>query len=118
MVLTPMLLLDVYMLLKPPNSEFKNIIGFAYFFSFLIMELELENVVYPLSRYSHSIDYRLYHVYRSTPAQDFLHNCTGESVREPAVLALGCGDISSCFYSLWKILMQMDCPGLMGFISL
>lgn len=62
--------------------------------------MELEQTVYPLSRYWYSGDFRFYYAYGNTPAQDFLQNCVGE--KEPNVLVLGCGDIRSCFYSLWK----------------
>ena len=61
--------------------------------------MEIENTVYPLSRYWYSGESRFY-VYGNTPAKDFLQNCSCE--KEPAVLVLGCGDIRSCFYSLWK----------------
>ena len=62
--------------------------------------MEPDKLVYPLSRYWYSDGYRFYYAYGNTPAQDFLQNCSGE--KEPTVLVLGCGDIRSCFYSLWK----------------
>ena len=62
--------------------------------------MEIENTVYPLSRYWYSDGFRFYYAYGNTPAKDFLQNCSRE--KEPAVLVLGCGDIRSCFYSLWK----------------
>lgn len=62
--------------------------------------MELDQTVYPLSRYWYSGDFEFYYAYGNTPARDFLQNCVGE--KEPDVLVLGCGDIRSCFYSLWK----------------
>lgn len=38
--------------------------------------------------------------YGNSPPFDYLQNCTHE--KEPSLLVLGCGDIQSCFYSLWK----------------
>ena len=62
--------------------------------------MEIENTVFPLSRYWYSGSFRTYYAYGNTPAKDFLQNCSRE--KEPTVLVLGCGDIRSCFYSLWK----------------
>ena len=62
--------------------------------------MDPENTVYPLSRYWYSGDFRFYYAYGNTPPQDFLQNISAE--REPSILVLGCGDIRSCFYSLWK----------------
>ena len=55
---------------------------------------------FPISRYMYSTISESYHPYRNIPAGDFLDGCTGEL--RPSVLALGCGDILSCFYTLWK----------------
>jgi 2-polyprenyl-3-methyl-5-hydroxy-6-metoxy-1,4-benzoquinol methylase len=62
--------------------------------------MESKKLMYPLSRYWYSDGFRYYYAYGNTPAQDFLQNCSG--TKEPSVLVLGCGDIRSCFYSLWK----------------
>ena len=62
--------------------------------------MDLEKVVYPLSRYWYGGDYHFYYAYGNTPPQDFLQNISAE--KEPSILVLGCGDIRSCFYSLWK----------------
>ena len=62
--------------------------------------MDIENTLYPLSRSWYSGDYRFYYAYGNTSPQDFLQNVTAE--REPSILVLGCGDIRSCFYSLWK----------------
>lgn len=56
--------------------------------------------VFPLARYTYYGDFKYYYAYGNTPAEDFLRSCGG--VREPTVLSLGCGDIRSCFYTLWK----------------
>jgi 2-polyprenyl-3-methyl-5-hydroxy-6-metoxy-1,4-benzoquinol methylase len=56
--------------------------------------------IYQLSRYWYSDNFRFYYAYGNTPAQDFLQNCSGK--KEPTILVLGCGDMRSCFYSLWK----------------
>ena len=41
-----------------------------------------------------------YYPYGNTPAEDLLESCIGE--RRPLVLLLGCGDLRSCLYTLWK----------------
>ena len=62
--------------------------------------MDIENTLYPLSRSWYSGDYRFYYAYGNTSPQDFLQNVNAE--KEPSILVLGCGDIRSCFYSLWK----------------
>ena len=49
-------------------------------------------------------DINFYYPYGNTPwpAEDFLENVHPSSVKEPQILVLGCGDIRSCFYTLWK----------------
>ncbi len=61
---------------------------------------DLEKSMYPLSRYWYNGGFRFYYAYGNTPPQDFLQNCKGE--KHPSILVLGCGDIRSCFYSIWK----------------
>ena len=61
--------------------------------------MEIEQTVYPLSRYWYSGEYSFYYAYGNSPPQDFLQNCSNKN---PEILVLGCGDIRSCFYSLWK----------------
>ena len=63
-----------------------------------------ENPPLPVSRFVYFGAFRFYYAYGNTPAEDFLENIT--DVREPAVLLLGCGDIRSCFYTLWKNFYQ------------
>ncbi len=55
---------------------------------------------FPLARYWYDGNFRFYYAYGNTPAEDFLENCTG--VKKPKVLVLGCGDIRSCLYTIWK----------------
>ena len=43
---------------------------------------------------------KTYFPYGNTPAEDLLESCIGE--RRPLVLLLGCGDLRSCLYTLWK----------------
>ena len=43
-----------------------------------------------------------YYAYGNTPAEDLLEHVHFEDVREPTILSLGCGDIRSCFYTIWK----------------
>ena len=52
------------------------------------------------SRFIYSGEFRHYYAYGNTPAEDFLEHVSNES--DPSVLLLGCGDIRSCFYTLWK----------------
>ena len=59
-----------------------------------------ENPPFPVSRFIYFGDFRYYYPYGNTPAEDFLENITDEV--EPVILLLGCGDIRSCFYTLWK----------------
>ena len=53
---------------------------------------------FPLTRL---IDYDCYYPYGNTPPQDLLQSITAD-VSEPEVLLLGCGDMRSCFYTLWN----------------
>ena len=56
--------------------------------------------LFPMKRYyDHTTSSRDYYAYGNTLPEDFLESCTD---REPSVLSLGCGDIRSCFYTLWK----------------
>ena len=55
---------------------------------------------FPLRRFINYGDYRCYYAYGNTPAEDFLENIT--EIETPTVLLLGCGDVRSCFYTLWK----------------
>ena len=56
--------------------------------------------LFPINRYYYcNTSSRHYYAYGNTLPEDFLESCTD---LEPSVLSLGCGDIRSCFYTLWK----------------
>ena len=55
---------------------------------------------FPVSRFVYYGDCRCYYAYSTTPPEDFLENVT--EIEMPAILLLGCGDIRSCLYTLWK----------------
>ena len=55
---------------------------------------------FPVARYTHYGNFRFYYAYGNTPAEDFLDSIT--EIKEPTILSLGCGDLRSCFYTLWK----------------
>lgn len=55
---------------------------------------------FPLSRYWYGGNFRFYYAFGNTAAEDFLQSCS--VVKQPMILSLGCGDIRSCFYTLWK----------------
>ena len=44
---------------------------------------------------------KYYYPFGNTPAEDLLEHVP-DSRKNPSVLQLGCGDIRSCFYTLWK----------------
>ena len=56
---------------------------------------------FPLARFRYFGLYRVYYPFGNTPAEDLLENCV--DTLQPSVLVLGCGDLRSCFYTLWKI---------------
>ena len=55
---------------------------------------------FPVARYTHYGNFRFYYAYGNTSAEDFLDSIT--EIKEPTILSLGCGDLRSCFYTLWK----------------
>ena len=55
---------------------------------------------FPVARFTHYGDFRFYYAYGNTPPEDFLDSVT--EVKEPTILSLGCGDLRSCYYTLWK----------------
>ena len=60
--------------------------------------------IFPLSHFVYYGDFKHYYAFGNTPAEDFLQSIpkgTGES-STPAILSLGCGDMRSCMYTLWK----------------
>ena len=58
--------------------------------------------LFPVCRLMDTGQMRFYYPYGNTPAEDFLENVHPNSVKKPDILVLGCGDIRSCFYTLWK----------------
>ena len=58
--------------------------------------------VFPLSRYFHFEHFKHYYPFGNTPAEDFLQSVAVSECRRPTILSLGCGDMRSCMYSLWK----------------
>ena len=64
--------------------------------------MDSSSELFPVSRYFDYGDFNFYYPYGNTPAEDFLENVSPHSVKEPNILVLGCGDIRSCFYTLWK----------------
>ena len=59
---------------------------------------------FPLSRFIHYGHFRFYYAFGNTQAEDFLQGVPDSDSRDkrPTILSLGCGDIRSCFYTLWK----------------
>ena len=58
--------------------------------------------VFPLSRYSYSEHFRRYYPFGNTPAEDLLQSVAVSECRRPTILSLGCGDMRSCMYTIWK----------------
>ena len=57
--------------------------------------------IFPIARFCYCGSVRHYYPFGNVPAEDLLENCTRSSL-QPSVLILGCGDLRSCFYTLWK----------------
>ena len=55
---------------------------------------------FPMARFCYFGHFRAYYPFGNIPAEDFLENCADTS--QPSILVLGCGDLRSCFYTLWK----------------
>ena len=64
--------------------------------------MDTTHQLFPVCRYSDCGKSSFYYPYGNTPAEDFLENVHPNSVKKPDILVLGCGDIRSCFYTLWK----------------
>ena len=64
------------------------------------MESMSTKTPFPITRFIHFGDFRYYYAYGNTPPDDLLQNTHG--TEEPNILLLGCGDLRSCFYTLWK----------------
>ena len=59
---------------------------------------------FPLTRFIHYGNFRHYYAFGNTPAEDFLRSVAADPATptRPKILSLGCGDIRSCMYTLWK----------------
>ena len=55
---------------------------------------------FPLARFIYLEFYRVYYPFGNIPAEDLLENCA--DILQPSVLVLGCNDLRSCIYTLWK----------------
>ena len=53
---------------------------------------------FPVSPFLH---FYIYHPFGNTPPEDLLQSVNRE-VKQPHILSLGCGDIRSCFFTLWN----------------
>ena len=62
--------------------------------------MDSKKPLFPVSRLQTTDEFRYYVTYGGTPAQDLLE-CTS-TTKEPVVLVLGCGDLRSILYSIWK----------------
>ena len=54
--------------------------------------------LFPTTRYFNNVCYR---PFGNTPPEDYLQSIPN-SVLSPEILVLGCGDMRSCFYTLWN----------------
>ena len=57
---------------------------------------------YLSSRFIDYSQFSYYYAYGNTQPEDLLEYVHVEDEKEPAILSLGCGDIRSCLYTLWK----------------
>ena len=64
------------------------------------MDSPLKPVPFLPHRYTHYEEFRHYYAFGNTPPEDFLEHVLDNL--SPSVLSLGCGDMRSCFYTLWK----------------
>ena len=55
---------------------------------------------FPVARFVDYSNFHYYYAYGNTPAEDFLRSLN--KLEEPNILLLGCGDLRSCFYTIWK----------------
>ena len=55
---------------------------------------------FPVARFTCHSNFRFYYAYGTALAENFLDSIT--EVKEPTILSLGCGDLQSCFYTIWK----------------
>ena len=55
---------------------------------------------FPLCRFRFYNDFHYYHVFSNIPLDDYLQSTL--KLKRPDVLVLGCGEVRSCLYSLWR----------------
>ena len=53
---------------------------------------------FPVSSFMH---FHIYHPYGNTPPEDLLQS-VNRAIMQPNILLLGCGDLRSCFFTLWN----------------
>ena len=68
------------------------------------MEQRSNQLIFPLSRYVHYDHFRHYYPFGNSPAEDFLQSVAPSECRQshPTVLSLGCGDMRSCMFTIYK----------------
>ena len=64
--------------------------------------MERQPRVFPLSRYVHYDQFRHYYAFGNSPAEDFLQSVAASECRLPTVLSLGCGDLRSSMFTIFK----------------
>ena len=58
--------------------------------------------IFPLSQFVYFDNFRHYYPFGNSSAEDFLQSVAVSECDQPTVLSLGCGDMRSCMYTLWK----------------
>ena len=61
-----------------------------------------EGRVFPLSRYFHYENFWHYYAFGNSPAEDFLQSVAPSECRRPSILSLGCGDVRSILFTIFK----------------
>ena len=75
----------------------------TYHYRLIIHTMEKQSSLISVGTGSRScyLAFRYYYAYGNTPARDFLEYAT-PGLNEPSVLVLGCGDIRSLFFTVWR----------------
>ena len=58
--------------------------------------------VFPLSRCFHYENFKHYYAFGNSPAEDLLQSVVPSECRRPRILSLGCGDMRSVMFSIFK----------------
>ena len=66
-----------------------------------MMNVKPSLLPFSASKFVNTAQHRFYYAFGNTPAEDLLEHVP-DTCKKPSVLQLGCGDIRSCFYTLWK----------------